>query len=554
MSDDFSSNTSTTGALAIGGSSLGNIERADDQDWFKVHLRGGVIYRFDAVGAGSRPLDDTTLEIFDSAGNTTQFFNDDANNSFFAELFFSPRADGDYFVDVGAFSTHTGGYEVSATIDDFAAGTSTSGRVTVNGGPSRGMLNQSSDEDWFAVDLVAGTHYDVRTTGADTTATLFDANGRELEADSISDFGASYTGRYYVDVSGFTNGGGANPTGPYTVDVVTANANGDFNANGHSDMLWRNANGELAQWSMDGGTITSGGDLTFNGLQVRPDPSWTIEAVTDFNFDGKADILWRGPNGQLVVWGMDGSTIASSGVVSLNGAPQQLDSSWNVAAVGDFSGGADGNETRAVLWRNSTTNQLLEWNIDGSNIVSENTSFPTPDKSWSVAGVGDFDGSTSDDIVWRSTSGEVSMWLMSDTEINASHDVTSGGTPVQVDPSWSMVGVGDFNDDGRADMLWRNAAGQISEWQMNGSVIASTGFITSQGSVVAPDATWHIVQIGDFNGDGQSDILWRSDSGAVAEWLMNGTQVMASVSPSLANTSVQPDASWQTQAKPTQFI
>ncbi len=554
MSDDFSSNTATTGAIAIGGSSSGNIERPDDQDWFRIHLRGGVIYRFDAVGDGSHPINDTTLRIFDAVGNDTGFFDDDANNSFFAELFFSPRTDGDYFVDVGGFGTLSGTYQVSATIDDFAAGTSTNGSVTVNGGPARGTLNQSSDEDWFAVDLIAGTHYDVRTAGTGTMATLFDANGRELEADSITDFAASYTGRYYVDVSGFTNGGSANPTGPYTVDVVTAHASGDFNSNGRSDMLWRNANGELAQWSMDSSTITSGGDVTFNGLQVRPDPSWTIAAITDFNFDGNADILWHGPNGELVVWEMNGSTIASSGAVSLNGAAQQLDSSWSIAAVGDFSGGADGNTSRAALWRNSTTNQLLEWNVIGSNIVSETTALPSPDRSWSVAGVGDFDGSTSDDIAWRSTSGEVSIWEMADTEIQTSHDVTSGGTPVQVDPSWSMVGIGDFNDDGKADMLWRNASGQISEWQMNGSAIAASEFITSQGTVVAPDASWHIVQIGDFNGDARSDILWRSDSGAMAEWLMNGSQVTASLTPSLANVPVQPDASWQTQARPTQFI
>jgi hypothetical protein len=554
MSDDFSSNTSTTGAIAIGGSSLGNIESADDHDWFKVHLRGGVIYRFDAVGAGSHPLDDTTLEIFDSEGNTMQFFDDDANNSFFAELFFSPRTDGDYFVDVGAFSTHTGTYEVSATIDDFAAGVSTNGSVTVNGGPSSGTINQSSDEDWFAVNLVAGTHYDVRGTGTAGGFTLRDLAGRVLATDVVTDFGAPYSGRYYVDVSPLILSAGAAATGPYTVDVVTAHANGDINANGRSDMLWRNANGELADWSMDGGTITSGGDLTFNGLQVRPDPSWTVAAITDFNFDGKADILWHGPNGQLVEWLMDGSTITASAPVTLNGTPQQLDSSWSVVAVGDFAGGTEGDADRAVLWRNATTNRLVEWNLRGSAISEVSSGFPTPDKSWSVAGVGDFDGSGADDIVWRSTSGEVAMWLMQDTEINASQDVTSGGAPVRVDPSWSVVGVGDFNDDGNADMLWRNSAGQITEWQMNGSAIRSSAFITSQGSVVAPDASWHIVQIGDFNGDAQSDILWRSDSGAMAEWLMNGTQVMASVTPSLANIPLQPDTSWQTQAKPTQSI
>ena len=146
------------------------------------------------------------------------------------------------------------------------------------------------------------------------------------------------------------------------------------------------------------------------------------------------------------------------------------------------------------------------------------------------------------------------MWQMSDTEIKESHDVTSGGTPVRVDFILEHGRSRDFNDDGKADMLWRNSSGQIAEWQMNGSAVASSGFVTSQGAVVAPDATWHIVQIGDFNGDARSDILWRSDSGTMAEWLMNGSQVTASVTPSLANIPVQPDASWQTQAKPTQFI
>jgi hypothetical protein len=37
-----------------------------------------------------------------------------------------------------------------------------------------------------------------------------------------------------------------------------------------------------------------------------------------------------------------------------------------------------------------------------------------------------------------------------------------------------------------------------------------------------------VAGIGDFNGDGKSDILWQDTSGDVAEWLMNGTSVVAS--------------------------
>jgi FG-GAP repeat len=31
--------------------------------------------------------------------------------------------------------------------------------------------------------------------------------------------------------------------------------------------------------------------------------------------------------------------------------------------------------------------------------------------------------------------------------------------------------------------------------------------------------SWHIAATGDFNGDGRDDILWRNDSGDLTNWL-----------------------------------
>jgi hypothetical protein len=42
----------------------------------------------------------------------------------------------------------------------------------------------------------------------------------------------------------------------------------------------------------------------------------------------------------------------------------------------------------------------------------------------------------------------------------------------------------------------------------------------------APNS-WHIEGTGDFNGDGKADILWRHDDGTVGTWHMNGATVLS---------------------------
>jgi hypothetical protein len=39
--------------------------------------------------------------------------------------------------------------------------------------------------------------------------------------------------------------------------------------------------------------------------------------------------------------------------------------------------------------------------------------------------------------------------------------------------NWSVVGTGDFNGDGFGDIMWRDTAGDIAVWLMNGSTITA---------------------------------------------------------------------------------
>jgi len=136
---------------------------------------------------------------------------------------------------------------------------------------------------------------------------------------------------------------------------------------------------------------------------------------------------------------------------------------------------------------------------------------------------GDFDGDGRADILWRDgATGQDLIWFMNGGALLPS----SGAASPLADLNWAIAGVGDFNGDGKADVLWRNrATGENTLWIMNGTTIASSAPL----STVA-DLNWAIAGVGDFNGDGKADILWRNRaSGENMLWLMNGAALTASV-------------------------
>jgi hypothetical protein len=45
-------------------------------------------------------------------------------------------------------------------------------------------------------------------------------------------------------------------------------------------------------------------------------------------------------------------------------------------------------------------------------------------------------------------------------------------------------------------------------------------------SIGNPGPDWHIMGTGDYNNDGKSDILWQNSSGAVVVWEMNASTVI----------------------------
>jgi len=63
------------------------------------------------------------------------------------------------------------------------------------------------------------------------------------------------------------------------------------------------------------------------------------------------------------------------------------------------------------------------------------------------------------------------------------------GSPATVsDLTWLIKGVGDFDGNGKADILWQNStSGQLYVWLMNGTTLVSSG-----SPATVSDTTWLI--------------------------------------------------------------
>ena len=303
ITDDYAAGTGTTGAVAVGGSTRGEIEFDGDRDWFAVTLEADKTYQIDLKGShsGNGALYDPYLRgVRDADGN---FIAGTANGNFEisrnSRVYFTVEADGTYYVAAGAAGlydgagTFKGTYTLSVTDveDEFTAGTGTTGAVAV-GGSARGEIEFRHDRDWFAVTLEADKTYRIDIRGSWTDdGTLWDPYLRGVhDADGVLIAGTTNdnggvgrqsrvtftpeeAGTYYV-AAGAERPYGQNEFhgGTYTLSVVdiTDGVPDDFEAGTGTT-----------------GTVAAGG-LATGEIEFRGDQDWfavTLEAGTIYRID-----------------------------------------------------------------------------------------------------------------------------------------------------------------------------------------------------------------------------------------------------------------------------
>jgi hypothetical protein len=98
--------------------------------------------------------------------------------------------------------------------------------------------------------------------------------------------------------------------------------------------------------------------------------------------------------------------------------------------------------------------------------------------------------------------------------------------PEVSDSTWQIAAAADINRDGKADLLWHHSAsGGLAAWLLDGDQVG-TQQVLSVSSVA--DLNWRLLGAGDTNADGYADLIWLNvSSGEVGIWYLTNFTVSA---------------------------
>lgn len=420
-----------------------------------------------------------------------------------------------------------------------------------------------------SLDVNGDNRVDLRSPSGGTSGFVvrYNADGslntlRQFAA-AVYDIAVDNKGNVYVTGTALADGSASeNPD----EDVFLVKYNGSTN-----DIAWRRS---LGSKNLDGGyaiALDSGGNIYVTGY---------FEGAADFDGDGVVEtnaggsdifmtkhsyqdgkVLWKQTMGDVgadagVGIAVDGGgdvyvTGYFAGSVDLNRDRTTETSVGNndafiVKFVTPNSGNSrhdfDGDGQADILLRNRNTGENLVQQVNATNFEFTNSGSIQPtisDASWQMITSGDFNGDGKDDMLWRNTStGDNSIWLMNGLQLLAG---ASQNLTISAPIGWTIAATADFNGDGKDDILWRNqSTDENAVWFMDG-FRADNQYLSIRNTT---QAGWKMAGAGDMDGDGKADIVWRNElDGRNAIWLMDGKETKAT---KFINTIT--DQNWQIKA------
>ncbi len=157
-----------------------------------------------------------------------------------------------------------------------------------------------------------------------------------------------------------------------------------------------------------------------------------------------------------------------------------------------------------LLWRNYGNGDVYRMNVNALAVLGGAVVYKESLLPWKVVGTGDMDGDGVADLLYRhDTNGEVYVITLTTA------GTVSGKAKIHTEPNaqWRIVHTPDLDGDGRDDLLWWNAStGQVYAMLLQGTTVKAQGFVYTESNTA-----WRIVAVGDFAGSGRKNqLLWRN--------------------------------------------
>jgi hypothetical protein len=260
-------------------------------------------------------------------------------------------------------------------------------------------------------------------------------------------------------------------------------------------------------------------------VTATPLPPQSVE--NDFTGDGRMDLLWQDQSqGYLALWTMGGADWWRLQSSDLLAPTRVMDTNWKIVGTGDFN--ADGKPD--IVWHEQTQGWVGIWLMNGRTLIQSVTLSPqaferVSDTNWKIVGVMDFNADGKPDLLWyEPNQGWLVAWLCDGLTVTSS---VSLSPERQIDLTFDVRATGDMNNDGQADIIWQDRfSGIVEIWMLSGLQVVDTRETTPG---VVSDTNWKVVAAGDIDGDGKTDLVWQEQTqGWLAAWLMDGLILLES--------------------------
>jgi len=286
---------------------------------------------------------------------------------------------------------------------------------------------------------------------------------------------------------------------------------GDFNADGRIDVLVADDEVLYVYATAAGGTTVN---ATESATIALPPAGTVVRAVADFNGDGRADVLAETSTGNLYTYITDdtaaGTPIAVD--IGLSGSPLAVPAGFNVAGAGDANG-----DDRADIYLVDDTTGLLYTYIVEADGISVNPGLSgspvTIPAGWGINSIGDYNGDgRSDVLVQNAGTGTLYTWTTQANGILFELPPNSG-SPFGLPAGWTWGGGGNFvSAKVSSDLAIQNtSAGSVYIVVTDASGVAADN--GASGENVGGIAGFTVAGIGDFDGDTVADTLVQDSAG-----------------------------------------